>query len=215
MTSREFTCAAGPDQACIDPASTEVIEFDLGNVAAFDPQPEASNGGSGDLITQITSWWHTRRCTICGHTFRRGDRVRVDSDQRSVGHLDAALSCVNNGAAGSNDNTNDTDSTEIGEFIAGLLSTWPVVGDLPVVRTDDEPYLLAAPAGGFHRRSCLVCAHSFRRDELVIVCPCRPRERHCRAAVHRDPGQGLVCWENWRPGSTVHVCPVMLARLDP
>jgi len=53
VTSRELTSAAGPDQASISPASTEVAEFDAGNVSAFDPQPNTGNGGSGDLITQL------------------------------------------------------------------------------------------------------------------------------------------------------------------
>jgi hypothetical protein len=93
-----------------------------------------------------------------------------------------------------------------------LLATWPVADGIPVARADDVPGLLDPPAYGFRRLDCLFCAHTFRPGELVVVCPCSPRRRRCGAAVHRDPAQGLVCWESWRPDSQVPVCPIMLTR---
>lgn len=182
-------------------------QFDAGATAGFDPQPRGDEEHHGDMITRITSWWHTTLCAGCGHTFRRGDRVRADARTRSAVHLDPALGC----AVAADSRSADAD---VQAFVSGLLKAWPVVGDVPVVRTDEEPYLLRPADGGFSRQACLVCAHSFRRSELVIVCPCSPSQRRCRAAVHRDPGQGLVCWETWLPASTVAVCPVMRAGLS-
>ena len=124
-----------------------------------------------------------------------------------VRHLDPALNCSDSGDGNGM-------STEVEEFTAGLLDAWPVSADLPVLRADDEPGLLAPPLGGLRRASCLFCAHTFRPGELVVVCPCRPRDPICRAAVHRDPALGLVCWESWRPGSQVNVCPVTLTRTE-
>jgi hypothetical protein len=192
-----------------NPLPSTVDDFDLGETEGLNPQPDTGARRSGELTTTNTSWWHTHWCTTCGHTFRRGDRVRVDAGSRTVLHLDPALGC----ASQAEPVTMQRDDADVAQFVAGLLDAWPVVGDLPVVRTDDEPYLLAGPRGGFRRQSCLVCGHSFRGNELVLVCPCSPMNHQCRRAVHRDPGLGLVCWENWRPGSTVDVCPVNLQRV--
>ncbi|MBY8847833.1 hypothetical protein K7G98_03660 [Saccharothrix sp. MB29] len=182
----------------------DVAGFDAGEAAAFDPQPVRDAGGSGERITSLTSWWHTRWCQVCGHTFRRGDRVLV-ADSR-VRHLDPTLDCAESGGG-------RADEAEVVRFTEGLLATWPVVGDVPLTRTDDVPGLLAPPLGGLRRAACLFCAHTFRPGEFVVMCPCTPAARVCARAVHRDPARGLPCWESWRPGSTLKVCPVTLTRL--
>jgi hypothetical protein len=197
MTPNEGEASAHPD----------VAEFDRGEAGAFDPQPRWTATVSGELVTGITSWWHARGCQACGHTFRRGDRVLVDAGTGNVRHLDPALGCgVVDGPP--------AEDAQVADFTAGLLTAWPVTEAIRPVRTDDEPDLLAPPLAGLERASCLFCAHTFRPGELVVLCPCRPAQRLCRRAVHRDPGLGLVCWESWRPGSRVKVCPVTLTRLE-
>jgi hypothetical protein len=190
---------------------SEIDEFERGQAASFDPQPVGlAVEESGEAVTSGTSRWHTRICTTCGHTFRRGDRVLVDPVTREVRHLDPELRCA---VADAPDAAEP--GTDVREFSAGLLAAWPVAGDVPVVRSDDLPELLDPPVAGFRRSCCLFCAHTFRPGEMVIVCPCRPLERRCVRAVHRDPARGLVCWESWRPDARIAVCPVMLTRMAP
>lgn len=188
--------------------SGSVDDFERGLVAAFDPQPDRAEAADGEAVTNVTSWWHHEWCETCGHTFRRGDRVLVDSAARRARHLAPSLGCA--GPAGSSQA-----GAEVAEFTDGLLTTWPVVGDLPVRRTDDEPHLLHPPVGTLRRAVCLFCAHTFRPGEHVVICPCLPFERRCHNAVHRDPALGLVCWESWRPTGGLEICPILLHRLTP
>ncbi|MFI5893097.1 hypothetical protein ACIA5D_23605 [Actinoplanes sp. NPDC051513] len=180
--------------------------FDAGRENAADPPPQLDTAQDGASVTGVTSWWHNDRCTHCGHTFRRNDVVQVDGRTRTVTHLDPVLSCEVEGEPG-------TDDADVSAFVSGLLAAWPTAGDVPTVSTDEASYLLAPADRGFRRRSCLVCAHSFRPAEMVIICPCEPAERRCRAAVHRDPAQGLVCWEAWLPASELRACPVTTRNL--
>jgi len=190
---------------------SDVAAFDIGMRGAFDPQD-----GSAERITRITSWWHFRWCTTCGHTFRRGDRVHVDPSTRRIWHLEPGLGCADPGAQHQDAAHHPRqDAAELREFLAGVDSAWPIADDVPVVLTDDEPHLLAPPIGGLRRMVCLHCAHTFRPHEFVVVCPCAPRSRECRFAVHRDPGLGLICWESWRPSGRLAVCPVTQRRLAP
>jgi hypothetical protein len=202
----------------------EVDDFLQGLDTATGPMPAASAAAvSGRAVTTSTSWWHTARCLTCGHTFRRGDRVLVDVALHRVWHADPTLACAAPACADAADNAR-TGKQEAGagqrragvadvhEFSAGLLAAWPVADGIPVVHADDVPGLLDPPAYGFRRLDCLFCAHTFRPGEMVVVCPCSPRCRRCGAAVHRDPAQGLVCFESWRPDSQVPVCPIMLTR---
>jgi NAD-dependent SIR2 family protein deacetylase len=187
----------------------ELDEFTRGVEAALDPQPIRSTAGStGEAVTSIHSWFHHRRCTTCGHSFRRGDRVLIDPDTRDVAHLDPQLGCAGGEPA------DEDGAVDITWFADGLQAAWPPPQDLPLTRLTTTHALLAPARGNFGRASCLFCAHTFRRDELVILCPCRPLEPLCRAAVHRDPAKGLVCWESWRPGNRVNRCPISLRRLD-
>lgn len=189
---------------------SEVGEFDTGMQSAFDPQDDSAYHSDNDYITRITSRWHFQWCTTCGHTFRRGDRVRVDHATGQVWHLEPGLGC-----AETDGDTGRPDPAGLQDFLTGVESIFAVAGDVPVVLTDDEPYLLAPPVGGLRRMVCLYCAHTLRPHELVVICPCAPRERECRYAVHRDPGLGLVCWERWRPSGRLSVCPVTQRRLEP
>lgn len=185
---------------------SEIDEFRRGNAMAFDPQPAGRSARvDGEAVTSGMSWWHTRICRTCGHTFRRGDRVLVDADAATVGHLDPTLGCVGGPAGGPT-----PVGADVHAFSAALLDAWPVGDGVVVTRTDDTLELLAPPHAGFRRACCLFCAHTFRPGEMVVVCPCRLGL--CHRAVHRDPARGLVCWESWRPDSRVKVCPVLLVR---
>jgi hypothetical protein len=184
---------------------TELDRFELG-LAGPAQRPDRVIAVTGEQVTTLNSWWHTRHCERCGHTFRRGDRVSV-GDDREVLHLDPLLRCAAGGELA------DT-ASDVLDFAEGVEAAWELRGDLPVRHTEDEPYLLAPPLGGFRRQQCLFCAHTFRPGELVIVCPCQGGQRQlCRRAVHRDPAQGLVCWESWRPDSSLRICPVTLTRV--
>ncbi|WUI02583.1 hypothetical protein OHR68_12505 [Spirillospora sp. NBC_00431] len=157
----------------------------------------------GTAVTAPASWWFSLVCRTCGHTFRRGDRVRVDAAARAVEHLEPGLGCAGGPAA---DHTSEAD-----EFAAGLLSVWRT--DAPIVRLAPGDSLLPRPGEGPARR-CLHCANTFRPGEHVVMCPCRRDDPVCGAAVHRDPARGLPCWERWRPDGTVKVCPVVKAKAD-
>jgi hypothetical protein len=187
-------------------AVDDVTEFDTAMAATLDPQWQSPDQLGPHRVTGLRSWWCFARCRTCGHTFRPGDRVHVDDARREVSHLDPRLGCAGGTTA-------HQDDQDVREFLAGLAAAFPVVGDLPVVTTDDETRLLDPPIGGLGRMACLFCAHTFRPGESVIVCPCRPTARECKFAVHRDPGLGLVCWESWRPDGVLRVCPVTQRRL--
>ncbi|QXJ20201.1 hypothetical protein AGRA3207_000873 [Actinomadura graeca] len=169
------------------------------------PRPEEPDDGDagGVAVTAPPSWWFSLDCRSCGHTFRRGDRVRVDAENRTAEHLEPGLGCAGGPAA--------ERTTEADEFAAGLLSAWTT--DAPVVRLADGDPRLPRPGQGPAPR-CLHCANTFRPGEYVVVCPCHRDDPVCDAAVHRDPARGLPCWERWRPDGTVTICPVAKARAD-
>src|SRR5690348_12051457 len=98
-------------------------------------------GGDADVsqITPGTSWWHHRECRTCGHTFRRGDRVRVSGHR--VWHLDPALGCAEAG------DLRPRSAVEA-EFSDHLLAAWPPGGGVTVTRLDPGDPLLAPPRGG-------------------------------------------------------------------
>ncbi|MPY58430.1 hypothetical protein [Streptomyces spongiae] len=204
---------AGRTTGDTDRATTSAEEFEmlLGIEAGYDPRPaEEDTDPDTPVVTGLSSWWNHRLCTVCGHSFRRGDRVRVDRASRTVTHLDPALHCAvpreRDSAAGSGDGDAETTA-----FSEGLLAAWPP--PVPLLRIPPGDWRLPNPQTGLRAPVCLYCGHTFRAGEYVIVCPCRPDERACGAAVHRDPAAGLSCWERWRPDGTVTVCPVTLARV--
>jgi hypothetical protein len=181
---------------------SDLAEFDAAMEATFDPQASAEEEDSdGARVISLTSKWFSGWCGKCGHTFRRGDRVREDPDSGEMRHLEPGLGCDGGPEPGG-----QAKLRELTEFLAGLEETWPVAGDLPVVLSDMEPRLLTPSVGGLRRMICLYCGDTIRPHELVIVCPCSPRERRCWYPVHRDPGLGLVCWENWRPSGRLDHC---------
>lgn len=82
--------AVGLDANDADP---EVRDLLLGQEAGLDP-PLAGSTADGVALTHVSSPWHYRICAVCGHSFRRGDRVHVEDDGRRVVHLAPELSCA-------------------------------------------------------------------------------------------------------------------------
>jgi hypothetical protein len=192
----------------------------LGIERGLEPQAAfADDGATGVVITRSSSWWNFRRCKICGHTFRRGDRVLVDTVGRTAQHLVPGLSCgTDPDAVPGGDGTSVAHPGLAGrdrdDFALGLLETWPPA--VPVIRIGASDWRLPRPGGGRQAPTCLYCGHTFRPGEYVVVCPCRTplgEKPACGAAVHRDPAAGMPCWENWQPGGALTVCPTTSARL--
>jgi hypothetical protein len=184
----------------------DVSAFRLGQQSAFEPPPDVVGADAAVITTQV-SWWNHLICDTCGHTFRRGDRVRHEPGSAQVAHLDPGLGCAapsagNQGAAG------PASGSDLAQFAGGLGRTWPPTGNVRVTRLDKGDWRTGRPRPPFERARCLYCAHTFREGEHVIVCPCRPGDPACGAAVHRDPAAGLICWETWQPEGRVRQCPV-------
>jgi hypothetical protein len=194
----------------------DVAAFRLGEQSAFEPPPDFT-GPDSETVTTKDSWWNHLICSTCGHTFRRGDRVRHDPGSASVVHLDPALGCA--GAATPRPTAGVMLDTGVppaiddaAQFADGLAMTWPPAGKVPVTRLGDGDWRTTRPRPPLERDRCLYCAHTFRDGEHVVICPCSPGDPACGAAVHRDPAAGLVCWESWQPDGQVRQCPVSAAR---
>jgi len=192
-------------------AGADEADLLLGIEDGLDPRPADDGAGpDGDVVTGPSSWWNHRLCKTCGHSFRRGDRVRIDRGARAVVHLDLALDCAvtEQKEAESAARQGDLETAALSE---GLLAAWPP--QVPVTRIPLGDWRLPNPATGLPAPVCLYCGHTFRAGEYVVVCPCQPEQMACGAAVHRDPAAGLSCWERWRPAGRVTVCPVTLAKV--
>jgi hypothetical protein len=195
-------------------ASAELQE---GILLGLTPQP-ALDDDDGEAVTKLSSPWNHLRCDRCSHTFRRGDRVRVNRRERTVLHLVPGLGCA--APAGT-----DAAEEEFAAFRAGLLSAWPApVGTRVQQLAAGDWRIPHGPGDVRDAHLCLHCGHTFRAGEYVVVCPCRPelpltpggppQRAACGRAVHRDPAIGLPCWESWRPDGRVIVCPVTQIRVD-
>jgi hypothetical protein len=202
-------------------AAEESAEVEHGILLGLQPQPQPDLYGAdadGVTVTRPSSWWNHLRCGRCGHTFRRGDRVRADLGTRRVEHLVPGLGCAGREDGG-------VATAEAAEFGAGLLAAWPTDPPVPVHRLPPGDWRIpAGPRDVRDQHVCVLCGHTFRAGEHVIICPCRAAARSagdgrslppaCGRAVHRDPAIGLSCWENWRPDGSVPVCPVSQVRVE-
>jgi len=194
-------------------------DLSLGIQIGLEPQADfADDGASGAVTTRTSSWWAGRRCTTCGQTFRRGDRVLINAVKRTALHLAPRLACgidphpVDSAPTAAADTA--TAASDKDEFTAGLLSTWPASIRLRRIAEDD--WRLPRPGAKLAAPACLFCGHTFRAGEYVVICPCRTacgEPTACGAAVHRDPAAGLPCWDSWQPGGVLTVCPTTTAKL--
>jgi hypothetical protein len=206
------------------------VGFQRGLDAGLHPQIRSSPDG----VTVITgtSRWLGRRCPYCDHTFRRGDAVHVGPGRNDIRHLDPALRCGSAVGGGQGHEADDPDAHDVagrggnagpttsgsagspvvGELVAGILTAWPPVGDVPVYRLAEGDVQLTQPGSGPTSMECPGCGHTFRPGDHVIVCPCAQgpddvRRSYCRLSVHRDPARGLNCWDDWCPTGRPHRCP--------
>lgn len=197
------------------PAEADVAaELELGIVLGLSPVPEQDEA-DGETVTKLSSWWNHLHCRGCGHTFRRGDRVRVEMATRTVTHLVPGLGCGQTA-------DDDIDAEEVAAFAAGVLSAWPVPAGIRIHRLTAADWRIPRSPNDLREANvCLHCAHTFRVGEYVVVCPCRPaipaadgpQAAACGRAIHRDAAAGLSCWESWRPDGAVTVCPVTQVRV--
>lgn len=177
------------------PAADIRAAFQAGYDDALNPT------AGGPAVVTTASPWLALECPVCRHTFRSGDRVVVGPDGKAR-HEGEGCAC---GSAVPEDVSKG--------FLAGVIAA---VGNPDGLRltvlTAGHP-LLSGPEFGFPRKRCPVCAHTFRPNEMVVVCPCYPSDGEkprCEWAVHRDPARGLLCWEALQQANTR--CPVRGAK---
>lgn len=189
-----------------DAGVTESLAFEAGLAEAADPANAASVAGGAALTTLQSRWLHLP-CPVCRHTFRLGDEVDLD---RAGGarHRPTTRVC-RRGEAG--EVRTDADAAE---FFMGLEETWPPPAGLAVRRLVSGDPLLAPAYAGFRRHTCAVCGHTLRPGDAIVRCPCSPSAPLCQVAIHRDPVQGLHCWDAWNPGGYLRYCPATSRKLD-
>jgi hypothetical protein len=205
------------NQASPEGMSGTPRSFSAGIEAGLFPRPAEKTIGVG--LTTGSSHWLGDRCARCGHTFRRGDQVRVTADG-SVLHLHPALDCgqlaeVQGGEAGTADDAHrrgPRGPESVLAFTASLLAAWPPTNGAPVVILSAGDWQVTRPTSGPSSPTCPVCGHTFRAGDAVILCPCSdreddPRRSFCQLPVHRDPAAGLTCWDDWCPDGRLVRCP--------
>jgi hypothetical protein len=179
--------------------------FEAGIRRGRDPVNAAALAG-GTARTTLYSDWLKETCQTCWHTFRLGDRVVIDSSAEdrppAVRHLDPMLSCGGEAAPQASPGMAQ-------RLFAAMDRENPPPDGAKVWRLLDGDPLLAVRRD---RRRCGVCRHSLRPLELVVICPCHPTEQRrgkCEYVIHRDPGRGLTCFDDWRgAGIELRRCPM-------
>ncbi|TKD03189.1 hypothetical protein [Polyangium fumosum] len=179
--------------------------FDRGLGKGRDPTRKEPAAGGGTRTT-IRSPWLGKTCTHCGHTFRRGD---------AVDPAGAARDEVRHGEVCPDEETisASASSREREAFYAGVASAHPPPEGLPLVRLLPGDPRLAAPGGAGRRPSCVICGHTLRPFDEVVVCPCSPEAPLCRGAVHRDAIRTMYCFDEWQKSKIGQHCPVTSRKL--
>lgn len=154
-------------------------------------------------VTGVRSRWVSRRCPVCGHSFRLGDEVILYPDGGVV-HDTPGLRCASE--AGQQAAGSTPTSGTYTDFFAGLNQACPLPASVPVVQLVAEHPLLVPPQRGHARRACRVCGHTFRPFDHVVICPCFPNAPRCAAVVHRDPWRQLYCWDEWQRAGNTKTC---------
>ena len=158
----------------------EVCEFYRGLGEGRDRNAPAPAPGV-EAVTTPSSKWFGLLCPESGHTFRRGDRVRFGAGFEP--HL------INL--------PQETPSGDVTEFLRGLeKGAGQTVTPRRIVAPGDP--LLGWIRGKIPRRRCAICGHTIRPYEIVVTCPCEPRQPLCELPVHQDPSRSLACYDAWR-----------------
>lgn len=177
--------------------------FDRGLGKGRDPT-RRDPGLDGSSRTTIRSPWLGKLCTRCGHTFRRGDVVAT-----------AMTDEVRHGGVCPDEEAMSTlaSSREREAFYAGVASAHPPPPGLSLVRLLPGDPRLAAPGPLGRRPSCVICGHTLRPFDEVVVCPCSPEAPLCRGAVHRDAIRTMYCFDEWQKSKIGQHCPVTSRKL--
>ncbi|MFE4972070.1 hypothetical protein ACFRAR_08120 [Kitasatospora sp. NPDC056651] len=213
--SRRLAAAAaqGAAEETADPQAVEALrQFRLGLGGAPEPAAaagDASGTGEGAGNTRITVTDRLlqqmgaagRSCQECSHTFRLGEAVALvgsPTEEFLLRHHDADF-CTSESDA--HPRAGEA-ARAAAEFHEGLDAAYPPEHGLRLSRLDPGHPLLArfdqsVPGGANQRRfACWVCGATLRTGEVVVHCPCGQSEP-CMSAIHRDPAQGLMCYDHW------------------
>ncbi len=176
--------------------------FEAGLVNGRDPT-RRDHGGS--TVTTSRSPWLGKTCARCEHTFRRGDRVEAGASGLHEPRHGGVCPDAREGSASS--------SQEREAFYAGVASAFPPPPGLSVVRLLPGDPWIGAPGKMSRRSACVICGHTLRPFDEVVVCPCSPEAPLCRGAVHRDAIRTNYCWDEWKKSKIGQHCPVTSRKL--
>lgn len=190
-------------------ATGTAAAFHAGYQSGRDPLGRPAAGHARTTID--SAWLYGPPCAECGHTFREDDPVWIElADDGRIGtvvHHSEALPCRDGAATGEHINPEAAR-----EFLNGLRAG--IGTGTHVRRLLPGHSLLADPVRtGQRREACMVCGHSLRPYESVVICPCDPDARRCRLAVHQDPVRGLPCYDEYYPDGKVKHCPMNHRKL--
>ncbi|MFB7613650.1 hypothetical protein [Kitasatospora sp. NPDC056181] len=213
--SRRLAAAEAQDAVAeiTDPQTVEALrQFRLGLGGAPEPGAAAPDAaGDGECAAGSTRITVTERllqqmdaagrsCQECSHTFRLGEAVSLaggPAEEFLLRHHDADF-CTSESEAHPRADT----AQAAADFHRGLDAAYPPESGLRLSRLDPGHPLLArfdqtVPGGAHQRRfGCWVCGATLRTGEVVVHCPCGQPEP-CMSAIHRDPAQGLMCYDHW------------------
>jgi hypothetical protein len=181
--------------------------------------PRGPADAAGRTLTTASSRWLGIRCGKCQQTFRRGDMVLAGAGLETIRHLDPRLRCGPDGPGPAGGVTSaDAPARDTEDFVRGLLDEWPPITRVPVYQLTEDDWQVTGPHSGPDSPACRGCGHTFRPGDYVIICPCAgadddPRRGYCQIAVHRDPGRGLSCWDDWAPSGRLPRCPRTLNKV--
>jgi len=179
--------------------------FEVGLGKGRDPTRRDS-AATGGARTTSRSPWLGKPCARCGHTFRRGDRVEPGTETTDeVRHGEV---CPDEETAPSSASSREREA-----FYVGVASAHPPPPGLPLVRLLPGDPRLGSPGPAGRRASCVICGHTLRPFDEVVVCPCCPEAPLCRGAVHRDAIRTMYCYDEWQKSKIGGHCPVTSRKL--
>ncbi|MFD1930534.1 MULTISPECIES: hypothetical protein [Nonomuraea] len=184
--------------------SEEADAFWQGWRHGWDP---ANSGADGPATTTNNSFWLADWCQVCGHTFREADGVYVAHGPPAVvRHHSPTLPC--SGLVTDYDQPDDGMSRAF--HAAVEAANPPPPGTDAVLLLPGHPLLLPVTP----RRQCAFCSDSFRPFESAVICPCSPGEPRCGLGVHRDPGGGNTCYDEWISNGPLLTCPTTFTKVE-
>lgn len=147
---------------------------------------------SGAVQVTARSLVTGERCPRCGHSFRLGEEVVVRGLENDVLVAQHAAGCPS-AAVRASPREREVQRT----FTEVLKTLFPSEGG-------GRPTRLTAACMGLgeeydpRRRHCMLCKHTLRIGERVVLCPCGRDPGDCGNPLHDDPARGLNCLQVWR-----------------